>query len=306
METAPQFFRQGPSLLTRLVFFVLLSLLLMAVDSRFNYLSEIRQALAVVIHPLQQLANVPTAIHDTISGVFASGQLAEENAHLKQQYLVDHGQLQQLGALEAENAQLRKLLEAAQRLESKTVMAEILHVPRDPFNRKVMLDKGSQSGIQPGQIVVDDAGVVGQITRNSPWLSEVTLITDKDHSVPVQVVRNGLRSVVSGTGKDGTLELRYLAVNADLKEGDILVTSGIDGVYPPGLPVATVSSIERNPSYVFAQVTCTPVAGVGNHRQLLILSHLLILSLSTSIKENPAETIEVKPEGKKREKFGVR
>lgn len=300
METAPQFFRHGPGLLARLVFFVLLSLLLMAVDTRFNYLSDIRQALAVVIHPLQKLANVPTTIYDTISNVFVSRHLADENAHLKQQYLVDRGQLQQLGALEAENAQLRKLLEFAQRLESKTIMAEILHVPRDPFNRKVILDKGSQSGIQPGQVVVDDVGVVGQITRNSPWLSEVTLITDKDHSVPVQVVRNGLRSVVSGTGRDGTLELRYLAINTDIQEGDTLVTSGIDGVYPPGLPVATVSKIERNPSYVFARVTCTPIAGVGYHRQLLILS------LLTSVRENPAETIEVEPESKKREKLGVR
>jgi rod shape-determining protein MreC len=179
-------------------------------------------------------------------------------------------------------------------------MAEILRIPRDPFNRKVILDKGSQSGIQPGQVVVDDVGVVGQITRNYPWLSEVTLITDKDHSVPVQVVRNGLRSVVSGTGKDGTLELRYLAMNTDIQEGDMLVTSGIDGVYPPGLPVAVVSKIERNPTYVFAQVTCTPAAGVGYHRQLLILS------LLTPVTENPAEAIERKSESRKRGNVGVR
>ncbi|KIO49672.1 rod shape-determining protein MreC [Nitrosospira sp. NpAV] len=301
METAPQFFRQGPSLLARLVFFVLLSLLLMAADSRFKYLSEIRQALSVVIYPLQKLANVPAQIYDTASELFVSQHLTDENEYLKQRYLADRGQLQQLQALEAENIQLRKLLEATQRMESKAVMAEILHVPRDPFNHKVMLDKGSQSGIQPGQVVVDDAGVVGQITRNSPWLSEVTLITDRDHSVPVQVVRNGLRSVVSGTGKDGTLELRYVAVNTDIEEGDMLVTSGIDGVYPPGLPVALVSKIERNPTYIFARVTCTPAAGVGSHRQLLILSAM------TPVTENPADTFEKsKPEDKKREKVGVR
>lgn len=297
---APQFFRHGPSLLARLVFFVLLSLLLMAVDTRVKYLSEIRQAFAVVIHPLQKLANVPTTIYDTVSEFFVSQHLVGENAHLKQQYLADQGQLQRLQALEAENAQLRKLLEAARRLDSKAVMAEILRVPRDPFNRKVIVDKGSQSGIQPGQVVVDDIGVVGQITRNYPWLSEVTLITDKDHSVPVQVVRNGLRSVISGTGKDGTLELRYLAMNTDILEGDMLVTSGIDGVYPPGLPVAVVSKIERNPTYVFAQVTCTPVSGVGHHRQLLILS------LLTPVAENPAEISERKSEGRKEGTVGVR
>lgn len=301
METAPQFFRQGPSLLARLVFFVLLSLLLMAADSRFKYLSEIRQAFSVVIYPLQKLANVPAQIYDTASELFVSQHLTDENEYLKQRYLADRGQLQQLQALEAENIQLRKLLEATQRMESKAVMAEILHVPRDPFNHKVMLDKGSQSGIQQGQVVVDDAGVVGQITRNSPWLSEVTLITDRDHSVPVQVVRNGLRSVVSGTGKDGTLELRYVAVNTDIEEGDMLVTSGIDGVYPPGLPVAMVSKIERNPTYIFARVTCTPAAGVGSHRQLLILSAM------TPVTENPTDTFEKsKPEDKKREKVGVR
>jgi rod shape-determining protein MreC len=302
MEMAPQFFRHGPSLLARLVFFVLLSLLLMATDARFKYLPEIRQAFAIIIYPLQNLANAPSAVYDAISEFFASQHLTVENEDLKQQHLIDHGQLQRLRALEAENAQLRKLLETAQRLESKAVMAEILHVPRDPFNRKVILDKGSQSGIQPGQVVVDDVGVVGQVTRNYPWLSEVTLITDKDHSVPVQVVRNGLRSVVSGTGKDGTLELRYVAVNTDIEEGDMLVTSGIDGVYPPGLPVAVVSKIERNPTYVFAQVTCTPAAGVGHYRQLLILS------LPTSVTEtkNPAEAIEIKPEGRKRDKVGIR
>ena len=179
-------------------------------------------------------------------------------------------------------------------------MAEILRIPRDPFNRKVMLDKGNQSGIQPGQVVVDDTGVVGQITRSYPWVSEVTLITDKDHSVPVQVVRNGLRSVVSGTGKDDSLELRYMAGNTDIQEGDSLVTSGIDGVYPPGLPVAVVSKIERNSTYVFARVTCTPVAGVANHRQLLILSML------PPAPEVPAEAMEMKPNNKKRERVGIR
>lgn len=300
METNPRFFRHGPSLLARLVFFVTLSLVLMAADARFKYLLEIRQAFSIVVYPLQKLANVPGTIYDGVSEFLFSGHLADNNTQLKQQHLVDRGQLQQLSALEAENAQLRKLLEATQRIESKAVMAEILHVPRDPFNRKVMLDKGSQSGVQPGQVVVDDIGVVGQITRDYPWASEVTLITDKDHSVPVQVVRNGLRSVISGTGKDAMLELRYLAVNTDIQEGDSLVTSGIDGVYPPGLPVAVVSKIERNSTYVFARVTCTPVAGVGHNRQLLILSTL------TPVTEIPVEAFELKPESRKREKGGVR
>jgi rod shape-determining protein MreC len=297
---APRFFRHGPSLLARLIFFAMLSLVLMAIDTRFEYLVEIRQAVSAATYPLQKLANAPAAVFDKFNEYFSGLNLVEENEHLKQQHLADSGQLQRLHALEAENAQLRNLLAMAQRIESKTVMAEILHVPRDPFNRKVMLDKGSQGGIQAGQVVVDDAGIVGQITRTYPWLSEVTLITDKDHSVPVQVVRNGLRSVVSGTGKDGALELRHAAVNTDIQEGDLLATSGIDGVYPPGLPVAVVSKIERNPSYVFARVTCTPAGGVGRNRQLLILS------LMTPAVEIPTEALKIKPEKKRREKSGIR
>ena len=297
---APQFFRHGPSLLARLFFFVLLSLLLMVADTHFRYLAEIRQVFATALYPFQKLANVPTTISDVMGTVFITHHLADENAYLKQQYLVDQGQLQQLQALRAENEQLRKLLEAAQRIENKAVIAEILRIPSDPFNRKVMLDKGSQSDIQAGQIVVDNAGVVGQVTRIYPWASEVTLITDKDHSVPVQVVRNGLRSVVSGTGKDGLLELRYVAVNTDIQEGDVLVTSGIDGVYPPGLPVAEIVKIERNPAYVFARVTCIPAAAVGHHRQLLILS------LTAPSADSPPDAFEIKPETRKREKVGVR
>jgi rod shape-determining protein MreC len=300
METAPRFFRHGPSLLARLVFFVMLSLILMAVDTRFRYVAEVRQVLSAVVYPLQKLANIPITIYDNVSEFFVSHHLAGENADLRQQKLLDQEQLQRFQALEAENAHLRRLMDAAERVEGKAVMAEILHIPRDPFNRRVMLDKGSQSGIQPGQVVVDDAGVVGQVTRNYPWVSEVTLITDKDHSVPVQVVRNGLRSVVSGTGKDATLELRYMAGNTDIQEGDSLITSGIDGVYPPGLPVAVVSKIERNPTYVFARVTCIPVAGVANNRQLLILSML------PPAPEIPAEALEMKPNNKKREKVGIR
>ena len=300
MGTAPQFFRHGPSPLARLVFFALLSLLLMAIDARFKYLPEIRQTIAVVIYPLQRLAHVPAAIYDQVNGFFISRNLVDEIAYLRQQHLADQGQLQRLLALEAENAQLRKLLEAGQRAESKTVMAEILYVPHDPFSRKAILDKGSQNSIQPGQVVVDDAGVVGQITRVYPWLSEVTLITDKDHSVPVQLVRSGLRSMVSGTGEDGTLELRYLAANADIQHGDLLVTSGIDGIYPPGLPVALVSKIESNAAYAFARITCTPVAGVSRNRQVLILLPL------PPAPERPAEPIEAKPEDKKRGKVGIR
>ena len=303
METTPQFFRHGPSPLARLVFFVLLSLILMAVDTHFKYLHEIRQTVAVVIYPVQRLSYLPTTIYDLVSELFVTENLADEIAHLKQQHLVDSGKLQQLLALRAENEHLRKLLETTPRNKSKAIMAEILSVPRDPFNLKIMLDKGFQNGIQSGQVVVDDLGVVGQITRSYPWHSEVTLITDKDHSVPVQVLRNGLRSVASGTGKYRTLELRYMANNIDIESGDVLVTSGIDGVYPSGLPVALVSKIKRNnASHAFAQIACTPIAGVDRNRQVLILSP----RLPSPENLTGSESTDIQPNDKERKEIGVR
>ncbi|SDH54793.1 rod shape-determining protein MreC [Nitrosomonas sp. Nm132] len=272
METVPQFFRAGPSPQVRLFFFVLLSILLMVMDTRFNSFSEIRQTVGMIIYPLQRLAHIPTALYDQAGELINDFRLTKEIASLRQQYFFNQQKLFRLQMLEEENAQLRALLGAARQTEAKAIMAEILYVPRDPFNRKVTLNKGSFSEIEAGQVVVDNLGVIGQITQVHPWLSEVTLITDKDHAVPVQVARNGLRSIVSGAGKNNELELRYLSVNADIQKGDLLITSGIGGVYPPGLPVARVENIEHDRSRGFAHIKCTPIAGVNRSRQVLILS----------------------------------
>ena len=149
-------------------------------------------------------------------------------------------------------------------------VAEILYASRDPFSRKVILDRGTQQDVASGQVVVDELGVIGQVTRAFPLLAEVTLITDKEQAVPVQIVRNGLRSVLFGSG-DGNLELRFLAVNADVRDGDALVTSGLDGIYPSGLPVATVRHVNRDSAYAFARIQCEPVAGVERHGLALVL-----------------------------------
>lgn len=286
METVPQFFRAGPSPQVRLFFFALLSILLMVMDTRFSSFSGIRQTMGMIIYPLQRLAYTPATLFDQIEELINDFRLTKEIAYLKQQYFFNQQKLFRLQMLEEENVQLRKLLGAAQQTEVKAIMAEILYAPRDPFNRKVTLNKGSSSEIGAGQVVVDDLGVIGQITRVHPFLSEVTLITDKDHSVPVQVARNGLRSVISGTGKNNELELRYLSVNADIQKGDLLITSGIGGIYPPGLPVARVKNIEYDRSQDFAIITCTPIAGVNRNRQVLILS------LSSPIPEQPEEEPE--------------
>jgi len=176
-----------------------------------------------------------------------------------------------LQSLESENAQMRQLLDARGRLPRETVFAEILYSGRDPFSRKVVINKGAQNGIKPGQAVVDHVGVIGQVTRVHPLLAEITLITDKDQAIPVQVVRNGLRAVAFGGGDGTTLDLRYMAANAEIQNGDLLVTSGIDGTYPPGLPVARVARIERDAAYAFAKIACTPEAGANQHRQVLVL-----------------------------------
>ena len=218
METTPQFFKHGPNPLVRLGFFILLSLTLMVVDTHFKYLYQVRQTIAVAIYPVQRLAYIPTTISDLINDIFIAQDLAEENVRLKQQHLINSGKLQQLSALMIENKHLRKLLETTPRNKSKAIMAEIRSIPRDPFNRTIILDKGTQNNIQNGQVVVDDLGVIGQITRTYPWSSEATLITDKDHSVPVQILRNGIRSVASGTGKYKTLELNYMANNMDIQK----------------------------------------------------------------------------------------
>lgn len=268
----PPFFNRGPSALARLAFFSLLSLLLLFGDARYRYLGVMRQGVAVALYPMQRLATAPAALYERVSTFFVTQtSLAEENARLRQERLVQSARLQQYRALAAENAQLRKLLDTRPRFEGGAVTAEILYRGREPFSRKLILDRGARHGVEAGQVTVDDVGVIGQVTRVYPWVSEVTLITDQDHAVPVQVVRSGLRAIVFGSGRE-LLELKYLPVNVDIQNEDLLVTSGIDGTYPPGLPVATVSRIERNAADPFARISCTPAAGVDRNRYALILS----------------------------------
>ena len=181
-----------------------------------------------------------------------------------------HPCLQRLAQLEAENERLRKLLSVKEREKANGQVTQILYTARDPFSRKIIVDKGQQAGIVAGQPAIDETGVVGQVTRVFPFSAEVTLITDKDQVVPVQIVRSGQRSVVFGLG-NGQLELRYMPANADIQIGDILVTSGLDGIYLPGFPVAKVVNIERDSAYSFARIFCVPIAGVENFGEVMVL-----------------------------------
>ncbi len=270
--TPPPFFKRGLPPLARLVIFLSLSIVLMVVDRHYGHLEALRQALAVVVNPLQHAVSVPIQLAGRVGAFFVTqARLQGENARLKQKQLELAGQMLQFQALQAENTQLRRLLDAQGRQPPRTLMAEIIFAGRDPFSRKVMVDRGSVHGVEAGLVVADDVGVVGQVTRVYPLVSEVTLITDKDQAVPVQSLRNGLRAVVYGHGKTASLDLPFMPNSADLEPGDRLVTSGIDGVYPPGLPVAVVSKVERNAAFPFARITAIPSAGVENHRQVLIL-----------------------------------
>ncbi len=268
----PPFFSRGPAPLVRLAFFVSLAVLLMVLDARVRYADTLRQVIALVAYPLQRVSMAPVALFNAAADYFSDrAALTRENDALKSKQLQAATGLLTLEALAAENSQLRRLLEARERLPRKATFAEILYAGRDPFSRRIVIDKGSQSGIEAGQAVVDDVGVIGQVTRVNILLSEVTLMTDKEQMIPVQLLRNGLRAVAFGGG-DGTLDLRFMAANADIQADDVLVTSGIDGTYPSGLPVATVARIERDSAYAFARITCVPTAGTDKYKQVLVLS----------------------------------
>jgi rod shape-determining protein MreC len=274
-HTAPPFFRRGPGLFARLGFFALLSVILLYADVRFHYMERMRQAVAVVIYPLHLLADLPGATATRIGDFFVSQVfLKQENERLTQENFLSAGQVQTQLSLLAENRHLRELLDMRARFEGPSQVAEILFLSRDLFSRKVIIDKGSSQNIEEGAAVVDEMGLIGQVSRAYPWTAEVALITDREQVVPVQVVRNGLRAAIFGVGRDNVLDLRFLPVNVDVETGDVLVTSGIDSVYPPGLPVAVVSNIERNAAFSFARIHCTPSAGPGSNRQVLVLARL--------------------------------
>ncbi|HYC42334.1 MAG TPA: rod shape-determining protein MreC [Noviherbaspirillum sp.] len=268
----PPLFKQGASARAKVVFFSLIALILLVADSRLRSLGAIRQVVGTALYPLQVVALLPRDAAYMVGDYFSSlSAMQKENRNLKEQQVANGHTLQQVQQLSAENAHLRRLLSANERLSAKSVMTEILYDARDPFTRKIIVDRGTSHGVAPGQPVIDDVGVVGQVTRAFPFTSEVTLLTDKDQAIPVQVVRSGLRSIAYGQGHSGSLDLRFMPANADIQNGDMLVTSGIDGVYPAGLSVAKVTQVDRKSSDAFARIVCQPLAGIDRNRQLLIL-----------------------------------
>jgi len=269
----PAFFVRGPSPLARLTFFAAVSITLMAVDARLHYLTEIRQGLAVVLHPLEVAVQAPVAAFQYVSDyVTTQTNLVKENRQLQQRALQQSADLQRFRTLQSENEHLRSLLGALPAVRQPAKLGEIVHSGRDPFTRKVIVNLGARQGIASGQAVIDEFGVVGQVTQVYPFSSEVTLVTDKDLAIPVQVERSGMRAIAFGNSRTNAVDLPYLPVNVDISIGDKLVTSGIDGVYPPGLAVAKVTYIDRKSFAPFARITCVPTAGIQSHRQVLLIS----------------------------------
>ncbi|MFW5431841.1 MAG: rod shape-determining protein MreC [Methylophilaceae bacterium] len=270
-QQTPAFFVRGVSRFSRTLLYCALSIIIMAVDSQLNYLSQLRQALIGGLHPIERVANIPSElIRDSKKYFSVHNQLVQENYMLKQQAFEHTVKIQRLNTLQVENEHLRSLLGGDIPLHPRAILGDISHTGRDPFRNVVIVNRGSQHNIQAGQAVVDAKGVLGQVTRVYPFSSEVTLITDKSLSIPVQVERNQLRAIAFGQSGN-TLDIPYLPTNVDIQINDKLVTSGIDGIYPSGLAVATVSKIEQDPESPFAKIISTPTAEVSHHLQLLIL-----------------------------------
>lgn len=270
-HSPPPLFKQGASARVKVVFFTVFSLSLLLVDSRVKSLGPLRQVVGTALYPLQMLALAPRDGLSNVSNYFAStAALQKEVSTLKQQQIQNAENLHQNIALATENAQLRRLLDLKTKTNSKSLTAEILYDARDEVTRKIVLNRGATQGVALSQPVIDERGVVGQVTRVFPLTSEVTLLSDKNQAIPVQVERNGLRSVVTGRGRSPFLEMR-VTTNADVKIGDVLVTSGIDGVYPEGLQVAKVAQVDNKATTTFETVLLSPAAGIEHHKQLLIL-----------------------------------
>jgi rod shape-determining protein MreC len=267
----PPLFNQGVSARARLAFFSFLAIALIIVDSRVQALETVRVGVGFVLYPVQRLLLVPRDALAAVGQYFTTlSRLADENERLRREAAEQALRVQEAAALAAENAQLRRLLGASESLRLPTLLARVLYESRDPFSRKLVLDQGQRSGVRAGQPVIDDRGVVGQITRVFPLTSELTLLTDRDQSIAVQLQRNGLRGVVFGNGR--ALELRFMAANADIQDGDQAVTSGIDSLFPPGLAVGTVIGVQRAEAERFARIELRPAAGIDERVHVLVLA----------------------------------
>ena len=261
-----------PALGFRALALVVLSILLMWLDNREHHLDAVRHAVGVAVYPVQILVDTPARTWSWLRDLSASkNQLQLENSRLRTEALITRGRMQELAALKAENDRLRAMLDAREQVRGEVRVAGIMAVDANPYRHNIVLDVGSREGVYDGQAIVDASGVVGQVISTGLTTSQAILISDPDHALPVVVNRNGLRTVAFGTGEYNRLSLPFLANNADIRPGDLLVTSGLGGTFPSGYPVATVESVTRLPQEPFAEVSATPAAALDQVREVMLI-----------------------------------
>ena len=273
-RSPPPFFKQGPSALSKLIFFSALSLFLMVADVRFRITQPVRWALSTVLYPVQWLALQPVRLVRGSSAYFSGlDQATSSSEQAARRLALQSLRAGQVEQLMQENSRLRKILALREQLTTTVMAAEVLYDAADPYTRKIIIDKGLLQDVALGSPVLDESGVLGQVTRVHPLVSEVTLVIDRDLAIPVLNVRTGARSVAYGDTSQpgGGLELRFMGSNSDVQQGDLLTTSGVDGVYPSGLPVAQISRIERRAESAFAKIYCTPRALVTGARHVMVV-----------------------------------
>ncbi len=266
------FFTRGPTPLARLTFFALLAVAVMIADHRFQALGTVRGGISSVLTPIEHALTWPAQMLRSTSVYFTDqARLVEENKALYEKNLALATEGQRAKLIAAEQTNVAALQSANNRLTNDGVIAEIIRDARNPFSRKIVINRGLSHAIQQGAAVIDGKGVVGQVTSIGVASAEVTLLTEKDQSVPVLVLRNGRRALAVGTGRDGTIELPFIPVAADIQVGDSLVTSGIDGTYPAGLAVATVTIVDKNPAFSFARIVAQPTTAPDHYRFVKVL-----------------------------------
>lgn len=250
----------------------LLSIGLMTTDHRFHHLDAVRSSLSVLVYPLQYVVNVPAAMVGWAGETFNSRQtLQEQNVELRTQNELLKAQLQKFIAVETENQRLRQLLQSSRRVGERVLIAELLAVDMDPFSHRIVINKGTNDEAYAGQPMVDAQGVMGQLVHVGPLTSTAMLITDPSHALPVEINRNGLRAIAVGTGAPRELELQHIPNNADIRVGDLLITSGLGGVFPSGYPVARVTAVDIDPGQPFARVRAEPTAHLDRSREVLLV-----------------------------------
>lgn len=270
-ENKPLFVR-GPSLGTRMVLLALLSVCLIYLDYQQGHLQTVRRALSVAVYPIRVLVDIPSATFGWATERLAErSRLVTENRELRLESLRQRARLQQLIALEVENARLRSLMESPARLSNRVQVAEILAVDLDPYRHRIALNRGEQAGVYEGQALLDATGIVGQVIRVNPLGSEAILISDPSHATPVELSRNGLRTVALGIGDVTRMDLPFLPNSADIRVGDLLTSSGLGDAFPAGYPVARVTRVERRPGEPFAHVEAEPTAALNRTRQVLLV-----------------------------------